>query len=419
MRLKCLSPPTLAILCVPVAIAAVVQIWHTELVPGTVENDFSQFMQQSASWRDVFTVDGFHSLGYAAVLRAVRLATGDPFLAGKIISLAGGLLALVVLQRLVTEHVSPPRATLLTLAVALNWYFFKYLLLAGYTLPLLAISLLAIGAGARACRTRALGPTAWCGALTGLAALFHASALLIALAFVLVATIQVVRRAWPVRLLAVFVAVFALAYAPQSIIATMQKGTPLYSTQAKNVWFGIYGEGWWQSGWHRQVDDVALMDVVRQDPQRFATHWVKETVISILRLPAMIGGFLPPAMMRQMPSPVLWGNLALSAMAWLGGAILAWPLVRKQLPAIRSWRLTAAGWYRLLIAAGWVVATSLAFSAFRFLMVPWVLVWMHGATAVLSERTGQADGRVTVGVGFYLVLLAAGSAVAATALLAR
>ena len=76
--------------------------------------------------------------------------------------------------------------------------------------------------------------------------------------------------------LTLLIGLFGLISLPQLAASTAVTGSPFYNEQARNVWFGIYGDFNWTDNWQNIPPNVTLAQIVRDDPAAFFTHWAQE-----------------------------------------------------------------------------------------------------------------------------------------------
>lgn len=402
------------------------QLLHRQPIVGTVENDFPVHAARSASWANVFAVDGLHPIGYPFLLRLTTLAVGDVFGAARLLALLGGVFALLIAHRLGTSLHSRRVGLGAQAALAVNWHFQETALLVGSDQVASAFALLAALAATRALAQPRPAAGIWlaAGALMGLAALLRHTALVLAPAFAL----AVAWRGWRDgrasarggrRLLAVgllWLGGLGLGQAPQLLLSWTQTGTPFHQEQARNVWFGLHGQWNWEN-WPRSDRPPTLGGILRDEPRALLSHWGNESVLGVLRYALMSSGALPPSLARRAPAPVTAGARLLT-LAALAAALAScrrgrWRRIRDLAPrALRPPHL-----FLLLVAAGWVAAVGLAFSTSRYLLTGWIVFFLYAARLLseLARPDGPADRRWRLAVGVWLVS-ALGNAVVAVAL---
>ncbi len=192
--------------------------------------------------------------------------------------------------------------------------------------------------------------------------------------------------------IALFTAAFGLGALPQIVASVAVTGTPFYNEQARNVWFGMYGDFNWTENWGRIPPGITLLEIVRADLQGFLSHWAHE-----------FGRFFsydhnayatdPLALERKV---TLWEPL-LNHLLWLVGSVLL----------LFDKRLTQPQTALLLMALFLTVAiTSMGWLFTRFLLIPLAIqvVVIVLAASQLSERLFKMDHSATIG---SLLLLSA------------
>gem|GEM_PF-2618928 len=206
------------------------------------------------------------------------------------------------------------------------------------------------------------------GVLLGLAYLTRYTALIMAV--VLLIYLAVLYRRTPRRALtgaAWLLAAFAVVTAVQLVPSWQAHGNPLYNEQAKNVWFGIYGQGDWVHNWPKVPDSIPLREVIAIDPARFLDHWLHQLrsaftsplwplplhIAALLAIPALLLSRRPSAARRLLLLMTLLVPLAVTALAWLAPRFFLVPLwIEAVLIAWLAYRLVqVVPWERLARAA--------------------------------------------------------------------
>jgi hypothetical protein len=272
------------------------------------------------------------------------------------------------------------------------------MLAAGLQLLAVAVAFAASGKERRAGRDgRALDFAA--GALLGAAYLIRYTSLTLLPVLVII----IVWRDWRNRR-AAFVALglllggFTLVALPQLVAGTVGAGNPLYTEQARNVWFGVYGDFNWTDNWGDVPAGVSVLDALRANPAAFVRHWASEFG-RVLAHDGRAYAEDPLALERKV---TLWEPL-LAHLVWLAGAVLLLFDKRLTRPQIALLLMT------LFVP---ILATSLAWLFTRYLLVPLSVqvVLIVLALTQLSgrlwkdERTATAAGVALVG-GFGLVFM--------------
>jgi 4-amino-4-deoxy-L-arabinose transferase-like glycosyltransferase len=397
-----------------VAVQGALQAFHPHPLAQTVESDFPAHLAHAASWRAVFTVDGFYGFGYALVLRLVSLLAPSPFLAAKLIAMAAAGLSLRTVHALARDLAGHRVAFGAQVCLAVNWYFHETALLVGTDQLASLLALVATRAMLAALRQPSLRRMAAAGALVGAAALVRYTTLVLAVAFVLALVWQGAKtRAMRRALVAVLATLAAAAVvgAPQMWLSWRQHGTLFYHTQAQNVWFGMHG-GWDWREWPRDRV-LSLRDIVREEPRQFVTHWARETALGTARLSAMTVDLFPRYLARRVGGvlPRICDLLTLLAVVAVAASVR-----RARLRALspRPGPPSTAAVFLTLVLVGWVLAVGMAFSASRFLLTPWVLC-MVGVVAGFHRICVPADGRADLRVRLARVAWLCAAAVNTTA----
>ena len=224
--------------------------------------------------------DGFYQLGYPLLLWLGRLITsGNAFLAARLVALVSGALLLAGSYLLGRRLLGGAAGLLVLLLLMLNRWTSEYSLLLGTDMPFVAAWTWALLGILMMQRSRRHVFVA--GLLCGLAFLMrHPGILLLPLGAGCVlwprdpsASGVVGRRhTWRWDLVAVLCAGWLLASSPQLLVNLVQQGQPLYSQQAKNIWLAVYGNTDW-GRWGEAGNDLALRDVILQEPARFFGNW--------------------------------------------------------------------------------------------------------------------------------------------------
>ncbi len=190
---------------------------------------------------------------------------------------------------------------------------------------------------------------------------------------------------------ALFAGSFGLVASPQLIASATVTGSPLYNEQARNVWFGLYGDFNWTDNWGSIPTDVTLAKIIRDDPATFLTHWMREFGRFLAYDPNAYADD-PLALERKV---TFWEPL-LNHGVWLASAFLL----------LFDKRLTRPQIALLLMALfGPVLATSMAWLFTRYLLVPLAVqvVLIVLAVSQLAERLARTE-RAATGVSLTLVL---------------
>lgn len=185
--------------------------------------------------------------------------------------------------------------------------------------------------------------------------------------------------------IALFTGAFVLVALPQMVASVIVTGTPFYNEQARNVWFGMYGDFNWTENWGRIPPGITLLEIVRADPQGFLSHWVYEFG-RFLRYDPNAYATDPLGLERKV---TLWEPL-LNHLVWLGGSFMLLFDKRPTRPQIAL----------LLMALFLTVAvTSMGWLFTRFLLIPLAIqvVVIVLAASQLSERLFIMEYSATIG----------------------
>ena len=324
--------------------------------------------------------DGLYPLGYPAILRFAVQNHVDALRVGQALAWLGGLLSLVGLFVLSYRITREPFLALGGAVLLIT--NLRFLSTAGYEgndllaggLQVIALWLaweIADHGEWRACFSFALAA----GVVAGLAYLVRYTALIMLPILLLLAILQR-RGLWRRGLVlgGVLLAAFLLTTLVQTIPSALVHGNPFYNTQAKNVWFGIYGQRDWVNNWGKVWDSISLGEVLALGPRAFVTHWWREFLRFFWEMP-------------------LWTRFW--HIAWITGGLFL--LFYRRLPLVR----------RLLLLAALLVPTAVTAMAWldpRFLLVPLVMqaliivLLLDGGLSLTPSRTRLA---------VYLVLAAA------------
>jgi hypothetical protein len=230
-----------------------------------------------------------------------------------------------------------------------------------------------------------------------------------------------------------FIVGFALAAAPQFIINTQQTGQPLYNQQAKNVWLAVYADTDW-GRWNEEADTVALLELVRRDPARFAANWWGN-VVAFLGSGAETGSAEGRALqLRLLGWPANWLAIA-GLLGWLVAGWQHWRLRRRDAkplpPACRVPGPGIIGLSLLLLLLLYVAGASLAFILPRFFLplapvyavaAAWCAGVLTGARSEPAPTVPEAERRLRrhlLALLLLLLLLAGGIQTGARLVLER
>lgn len=204
------------------------------------------------------------------------------------------------------------------------------------------------------------------------------------------------------RSAAVVVGAFGLVALPQLAAGAFVAGNPLYNEQARNVWFGLYGDFNWTDNWGDIPQGVSLGQIVRDDPSAFLGHWAREFG-RVLRYDSGIYVDDPLGLERKV---TLWEPVIIHLL-WLASVGLL--ILDRRLTRPQIGLLVLA----LLIP---VLATSMAWLFTRYLLVMlalqvilMVLAAGHVARRVIAgERSAVVVSLITLSGIAILFLLSTG-----------
>lgn len=348
----------------------------------------------------------FYPVGYFVLLRAGLAAGADVVAWGQAWSWVGAVAALSAVYLILYRATRRAAVALAGMALLALHPFFRYqalqegtdMLAAGLQLLAVAVAFATSAAAGRTRRReRALDFAA--GALLGAAYLvrYTALTLLPVLALYLIWRDGRERRAAAVAL-GWLLGGFALIALPQLVAGTVGAGNPLYNEQARNVWFGIYGDFNWTDNWGDVPAGVSVLDAVRADPAAFARHWAGE----FGRVLAYDGRAYADDSLALERKVTLWEPLP-AHLLWLAGVVLLLMDRRLSRPQVA-----------LLLMALFVpiLATSLAWLFTRYLLVALGLqvtlivlaLTQGGNRLVRAEPAATLAGVALVG-GFGLLFL--------------
>jgi len=152
----------------------------------------------------------------------------------------------------------------------------------------------------------------------------------------------------------IWTAGFVAAALPWLIINAVHTGNPLTNSNYINVGYAVYGEGNWDKYFYGSGHRIgSFVDIVRQDPGRFASVMVKNTFDHLRRdLSELI--------------PVGWGIAAV-----LGGLLLLWERPGRR---VAGYALLWALYFLTLIPVFYGTRFSLPLLAFWLLLAAWPFV---------------------------------------------
>jgi hypothetical protein len=353
--------PGLSLAVLSVAYASLLVFY---LVPrDSIQNlDFWTWISQGEQFdvaRLETWVSGLYPLGYPLLLRVAIDHGIDSLRMGQWLSGVGGLLCLIATFGIVYD--TTRRESLAFFSAALLILNIQFLSNAGSEgtdmlaagLQMTSLYLLWIFAARRPAR-QSFMLIGLAGIVLGLAYLVRYTGLLWLPCAVLYCIALGADRRRAGIYVALFIGAFALTASPQWAASTLVTHQPFYNWQAKNVWFGLYGQGDWVNHWGLMPDTVSLLEVVELDPAYFVGHWWAQ--------------FASAFDSAWMWSPVLHG-------AWIMGL----------LASLREWRWLPAKRMLFILALLLPIAvTAMAWLSGRFLLV--TLCLQAAGIVLLGER---------------------------------
>ena len=325
-----------------------------------VETDF--YWKYGSAARDLLhgriAIENYDSKGwgYPAAVALVSLLGLDTFRAGQLLALLSAVAAGALVYRLHRSLLGPgvALASLLLLlgnhSFLINTYevgtdmFFFAIVLASIALLLRRSNpsvraILGSGLlGGWAFSTRYNGLFLWPGAL----------------ALLLLVRTAEGPAALRLRRAGIWTAGFLAAALPWLIINAVHTGNPLTNSNYINVGYAVYGEGNWDKyfyGGGHKID--SLVDIVRQDPGRFASVMIKNTFDHLSR---DLSELIPPA----------WSIVAIFGAVFL--------LIERPGRRVAGYALLWALYFLTLIPVFYGARFSLPLLAFWFLLAAWPFV---------------------------------------------
>ena len=263
---------------------------HQFLTPP-FENDFVGFAERARSLAEACELNGFYPLGYPLLLLSLTqpspigrgIGEGDAaFAAAKIAAIWATVILATAAYLLSGALLGKPRSFLTLVTLAVNPYFWQSAFFVGTDMPWAALQCLALLGCTLAIQRQKWPIFALAGMATGLAYLMRYTALLtlpVVCAYLMLA--RPLTRAGSyanLRGALAFTVLFLLFSLPQLWISWQAKGNPFFNLQAKNVWFGIYGNSDWWTHWREVPSDISLGQVFLTSPGRFLGHWGQEFI---------------------------------------------------------------------------------------------------------------------------------------------
>jgi hypothetical protein len=219
-------------------------------------------------------VNGLYPLGYPLLLRLGRELGVDVLHTAFALSILGGFLGLLGTYWLV--HRMTDRWWLAILTELLQACMAFYLFYANLdATDMLASGLILCAFPLLLSERRQRMAAFWAGLLVGLSYLLRYTASVTVVPCVLFLLIPfIVRRdresLWVAGffLLGAFIGAF-----PQFLCSLLVKGNPFYNEQAHNLWFHLRGSSDYIYTWNEVPMDIGMLEVIRQEPRAFFTHW--------------------------------------------------------------------------------------------------------------------------------------------------
>lgn len=227
-------------------------------------------------------VHGFYPLGYPFLMRLAITHDVDALRFGQFVAYLGGLLALISVFGISHQRragIAFP--TMVGLLLISNPVFLRHSTYEGTDIPATGLQMVALlfllpirrDNSLRRITLLSLGA----GLSLGFAYLIRYTSLMffpVAALYILGTLAKRPRRA--IVLEALFLFGFCVAAAPQIIPSLIVQHQPFYNMQAKNIWFGLYGNSDYVLNWPKVADDISLYDVFMLDPGGLSSHWSQE-----------------------------------------------------------------------------------------------------------------------------------------------
>lgn len=231
-------------------------------------------------------VHGLWPFGYPLALRAVFALTGDYEQAGRLLSIGTCAASLIAVYALGACCFSRPAALLGLLVCASNPSVIVWGINTCTDMPATACAVAAVFFAARSERGGMLveRDLVTAGLFTGLGYLFRYTNLLLVPAFIVWIWARprddaaMDRPSLLLRRVAAFVLAFLLVSSPQMVLSTIVKGSPLWNQQAANVYFGMFGDMNWGTGWYEAAKHTSIREVILAHPRQFAAHFLRNVL---------------------------------------------------------------------------------------------------------------------------------------------
>lgn len=374
-----------------------VQSQHRYLTPP-YENDFYGFAERAASLEKALELNGFYPLGYPTLLWLLSHVTGNVYTAAQIVAVGAALAFACISYRLGASLLGEKVALLVLALLAVNPHFWQTALFLGTDMPWAALQCLSLYGCVLAIQRGSWATLAWAGAAAGLAYLLRYTALIslpVVVAYLVLGRPlpRKARDSWKGAF--AFVLAFWLLALPQLWTSWQARAHPFFTLQAKNVWFGIYGQGDWAAHWQDVPSDIGLWEVFRLGPGRFLAHWASEVLrcglyTGALGLGASVDAYRHAALPMRL---VLWG---FGTAAGVMGALA----VRGGLRDLRP-RLTREGGLLGLYYFIYGTSVALVFVQPRFLLVGLPLI-LIGWVALWGKLDASRLRMMTIITGLWL-----------------
>jgi len=170
-----------------------------------------------------------------------------------------------------------------------------------------------------------------------------------------------------ILLLTLYLFAFFVTTLPQTAPSLLVKHTPFYNEQARNIWFGLYGDFNWAENWRKIPQDISLIQIIQDDPQVFLQHTFSEFSRIFLYEDGTNLGRL--ALERNV---TLWTPIPIH-LFWLTSIFIL--LLDKRIRLVQKGLLLSSLFIPVLI-------TSMAWLFFRFLLVTLTIQALLMGTAI-------------------------------------
>jgi len=219
-------------------------------------------------------VDGFYPFGYPLLLRLVFLVIGDYEIAGRILALASAIVTILMVVRTALS-LFHYRIALFTIALCVsNPLFMRYATMSGTDMPAVSLLMVFLSNAVSFSITNRNKHLLLSGLALGAAYLIRYTALPLLpamLAWLVIADRKVSLKERLGQAI-LFLSFFIIAAFPQFVLSTIVKGNPLWNLQARNVFFGMYGQGNWKN-WFATEHIESIREVISPSFINFLRHW--------------------------------------------------------------------------------------------------------------------------------------------------